>query len=179
MLRVGHGLADTSAPGALTVAHPEVPMYESCCSPHEAAHVLRARYGLPVEMYADRPLLTIGAAVEALGVPRTLGEQVRERLSWVPSIPVIADPRERGWTFLIAPPLPYHPVPQRLRIFLQGYGVTLPGRGSRIMLPTSDREPGWHWVSEPEQGRLRLPHRAIVLAAVRLAILQGPDRVPA
>ncbi|WP_433565067.1 hypothetical protein ACQP1O_07090 [Nocardia sp. CA-151230] len=141
--------------------------------------MLRARYGLPVEMYADRPLLTVGAAVEALALPESLGGRVRLRLSWLPSTPVVADPRDRFWTFLVAPPLPYHPVPQRLRTFLQENGVTMPDRGSHIMLPTSDHEPGWHWANEPEPGRLGLPHRAVVLAAIRLSILQGPDRVPA
>ncbi|GAB2544128.1 hypothetical protein [Nocardia heshunensis] len=149
-------------------------MYESCCSPHESAHVLRSRYGLPVEMYADRPLVTVGAAIEALQLPQALGAQVRTRLSWVPSTPVIADPRNRCWTFLLAPPLPYHPVPQRLRTFLRAHDVTVPERGGRIMLPTTDRAPGWRWVSEPEPGSLCLPHRSVVLAAVRLAILDGP-----
>ncbi|GAB0101310.1 hypothetical protein JMUB6875_02740 [Nocardia sp. JMUB6875] len=154
-------------------------MFESCCSTHESAHLLRARYGLPVEMFADRPLITIGAAIEALTLPEPLARQVRLRVSWVPSAPAIADPRDRRWTFLVAPPLPYHAVPQRLRRFLQDHGVTIPARGSRILLPTSDEPSGWHWAGEPEPGRLCLPHRAVLLAAVRLAILQGPDRVPA
>ncbi|MFE3755191.1 hypothetical protein ACFXO9_12850 [Nocardia tengchongensis] len=137
--------------------------------------MLRARYGLPVELYADRPLLTIGAAAEALIVPEPLGRQVLTRLSWLPSAPVIADPRDRSWTFLIAPPLPYHPIPQRLRTFLQRHAVRVPDRGSRIMLPSSDQPPGWHWASEPEPGALRLPYRAMALAAVRLSILEHPD----
>ncbi|GAB2445338.1 hypothetical protein [Nocardia tengchongensis] len=154
-------------------------MFESCCSPHESAHVLRARYGLPVELYADRPLLTVGVAVGALTLPEPLGRQVLHRLSWLPATPVIADPRDRRWTFLVAPPLPNHPVPQRLQIFLRGHSVTVPESGSRIMLPTSDQPPGWHWANEPQPGELRLPYRAMVLAAVRLSILEGPDRLPA
>ncbi|MFE3190792.1 hypothetical protein ACFXHA_17410 [Nocardia sp. NPDC059240] len=130
-----------------------------------------------MEMYADRPLVTVGAAIEALHLPEALAERVRLRLSWVPSTPIIADPRNRFRIFLVAPPLPYHPIPPRLRTFLREHGVTVPERGGRIMLPTTDRAPGWTWVSEPEPGGLRLPHRSLVLAAVRLAILHGPARV--
>ncbi|MEU1207519.1 hypothetical protein [Nocardia sp. NPDC005825] len=166
--------ADTFGTGCTPTVRPEVPMFESCCSPRESAHVLRARYGLPVELYADRPLLTLGAAVEALTLPEPLGRQVLDRLSELPSTPVIADPRDRRWTFLVAPPLPNHRVPQRLRTFLQGYSVTLPAPGTRIMLPTSDQPGGWHWADEPEPGGLRLPHRAVALSAVRRAILEGP-----
>lgn len=154
-------------------------MFESCCSPHESAHLLRARYGLPVQLYADRPLITVGAAVEALTVPEPLGRRVLARLDWLPSAPVIADPRDRRWTFLVTPPLPNHLVPQRLRLFLQSHAVTVPERGSRILLPADDRPCGWHWANEPEPGRLRLPHRAMVLAALRLSILERPDRLPA
>ncbi|QLY30448.1 hypothetical protein [Nocardia huaxiensis] len=46
-------------------------MFESCCSPHESAHLLRARYGLPIEMFADRPLVTVGPAIAALDLSPT------------------------------------------------------------------------------------------------------------
>ncbi|MTE16051.1 hypothetical protein [Nocardia aurantiaca] len=141
--------------------------------------MLRARYGLPVEMYAERPLLTVGAAVEALNLPAPLARRVSVRLSWLPSLPAVAEPRGRRWTFPVAPPLPYHPVPQRLRRFLFDHGVTMPDHGSKILLPTSDETFGRHWAIEPEPGRLCLPHRVVVLAAIRLSILEGPDRVPA
>lgn len=154
-------------------------MFESCRSPHESAHLLRVRYGLPVELFADRPYLTVGRAVEAIGLPERLGRQVREHLAHLPATPAVADPRDRNWLFLVAPPIPYHPVPQQLRCRLLAHGVTLPDTGGRVMLPLSDYPLGWHWASEPEPGRLRLPHRAVVLAAVRQAIVRGADHVSA
>ncbi|MBL1078308.1 hypothetical protein JK358_28265 [Nocardia sp. 2] len=154
-------------------------MFESCCSPYESAHLLRARYGLPVELFADRPLITVGAAIEALTVPEPLARGLHARLAWLPATPAVADPRDRRRTFLLAPPMPYRPVPQRLRRFLHANGVTIPLPGSRIMLPVSDHPSEWHWVSEPESGALRLPPRAVVLAAARLSILQRADPIPA
>lgn len=154
-------------------------MFESCRSPHESAHLLRGRYGLPVELFADRPFLTTGPTVEVIRIPERLCRYVRDELSHVPATPAVADPRDRNWAFLVAPPIPYHAVPQQLRRRLLAHGVTVPETGARVMLPISDFPLGWHWACEPEPGRLRLPHRAVVLGAVRRAILQGADGVSA
>lgn len=164
-------------------------MFESCCSPHESAHLLRARYGLPVEMFADRPFLTSGPQVEAITLPAELGRQVLERLQlgrqmpegpeYLPQSPVVADPRGRRWTILTSPPLPYHPLPQQLQRRLLAHRVTFPQPGSRVMLPTTDQPLGWHWICEPEPGALRLPHRTVVLGAIRLSILAMANNVPA
>ncbi|MFB7722786.1 MULTISPECIES: hypothetical protein [unclassified Nocardia] len=164
-------------------------MFESCCSPHESAHLLRARYGLPVEMFANRPFLSVGPMLEAITLPAGLGRRVLERLrvgrelleraEQLPRPPVIADPRGRRWTLLTAPPAPYHPLPQQLLRRLHAHAVELPEPGTRIMLPTTDLPLGWHWASEPEPGTMRLPHRTVALGAVRLSILAGADNVPA
>ncbi len=155
-------------------------MFESCCSPHESAHLLRARYGLPVKLFADRLYLTTGPDLEAIVVPRTLGEQVRARLAYLSQpTPAVVDPRNRHWTFLTARPTPHHAVPQPLQRRLGHHGVTLPQPGSRVMLPRSDDTLGWRWACEPTPGDLHLPHRALVLGAIRLAILEGTDDVPA
>ncbi|MBF6131634.1 hypothetical protein IU501_01270 [Nocardia otitidiscaviarum] len=154
-------------------------MFESCRSPHESAHLLRVRYGFPVELFADRPYLTVGRAVEAIGLPQRLGRHVRDQLAGLPATPAVADPRGRNWWFLVAPPTPYHAVPQRLLGRLRAHGVTVPAAGGKVMLPVSDYRLGWHWACEPEPGRLSLPHRAMVLNAARSAILRGADHVPA
>ncbi|WP_067830305.1 hypothetical protein [Nocardia inohanensis] len=154
-------------------------MFESCCSPHESAHLLRARFGLPVETFADRPYLTMGSPIEAIELPAELGEQVRGRLTGLPSTPVIADPRDRRWTFLVAAPIPYHVVPLRMRRLLTAYGVTFSVPGARVRLPSSDRAGDWHWASEPTPGRLVIPQRAVILQMIRRLILEGPDSVSA
>ncbi|MEV4205004.1 hypothetical protein [Nocardia salmonicida] len=155
-------------------------MFESCCSPHESAHLLRARYGLPVELFADRLYLTTGHNVEAIVVPSGLSEQVRARLAHLPqATPAIVDPRNRYCTFLTAPTMPYHTVPQPIQRRLGFQGVTVPQPGTRVMLPRSDDQFGWHWACEPTPGRLRLPHRSLVLAAIHLSIHEGADVVPA
>ncbi|MFC9996803.1 hypothetical protein [Nocardia sp. NPDC127526] len=154
-------------------------MFESCCSPYDSAHLLRVRYGLPVEVFADRPYLTIGRTVEALGLPADLGRHVRDALAHRPATPVIADPRDRRWMFLVAPPLPYHRVPAPLQHRLLAHGVSVPQSGTRIMLPRTDGPGSWHWACEPVPGPLVIPHRATVLSAVRQAILQGADHVSA
>lgn len=154
-------------------------MFESCRSPHESAHLLRGRYGLPVELFADRPFLTTGPTVEVIRIPERLCRSVRDELAHLPATPAVADPRDWNWAFLVAPPIPYHVVPQQLRRRLRAHGVTMPETGARVMLPISDYPLGWHWACEPEPGRLRLPHRAVVLGAVRRAILQGADGVSA
>lgn len=158
---------------------PEVPMFESCCSPHESAHLLHSRFGLPVEMFAARLYLTSGDQVEAIEIPAGMGAQVRDRLAELPATPAVADPRDRRWAFLVAAPTPYHGVPVRMRSLLTAYGVTFPARGSRVMLPSSDHPADWHWVSEPKPGHLVIPHRAVVLQAIRKVILEGPDSVSA
>ncbi|WP_067547871.1 hypothetical protein [Nocardia crassostreae] len=154
-------------------------MFESCCSPYESAHLLRTRYGLPVEVFADRPYLTTGRTVETVNLPAELGRRVRLALSDRSATPVIADPRELRWLFLVAPPTPYHPVPNPLLRRLLAYGASVPQPGSRIMLPREDGPEGWHWACEPEPGPLSLPHRVVVLTAVRQAILQGADHISA
>ncbi|MEV6770267.1 hypothetical protein AB0N05_16755 [Nocardia sp. NPDC051030] len=152
-------------------------MFESCHSPFDAAHLLRARYGLPVELFADRPFLISGRTVEAIALPTPLARQVRNRLIDLPSIPAIADPRNRRWTFLVTPPIPYHPVPQQLQSRLTAHGATLPRRGDRIMLPLTDYQLACHWASEPEPGHLRMPHRATIISALRATILDSTAEI--
>ncbi|WP_157556331.1 hypothetical protein [Nocardia acidivorans] len=133
-----------------------------------------------MKLFADRLYLTTGPDLEAIVVPRTLGEQVRARLAYLSQpTPAVVDPRNRHWTFLTARPTPHHAVPQPLQRRLGHHGVTLPQPGSRVMLPRSDDTLGWRWACEPTPGDLHLPHRALVLGAIRLAILEGTDDVPA
>ncbi|MEU4321236.1 hypothetical protein [Nocardia fluminea] len=118
--------------------------------------------------------------MEAIVVPSGLSEQVRARLAHLPqATPAIVDPRNRYYTFLAAPDMPYHTVPQLIQHQCELQGITVPQPGTRVMLPRSDDQFGWHWACEPTPGRLRLPQRSLVLTAIRLSIYEGADVVPA
>ncbi|MFD8098373.1 hypothetical protein ACFV24_02445 [Nocardia fluminea] len=118
--------------------------------------------------------------MEAIVVPSGLSEQVRARLAHLPqATPAIVDPRNRYCTFLTAPKIPYHTVPQPIQRQLRLEGITVLQPGTRVMLPRSDDQFGWHWACELTPGRLRLPQRSLVLAAIRLSISEGADIVPA
>ncbi|WP_147471533.1 hypothetical protein [Nocardia stercoris] len=154
-------------------------MFESCYSPYESAHLLHERFRLPVKVFADQPYLRTGPLIEVVDVAAELGRVVLAQLAPLPAAPVVTDPREQRWIFLVAPPTPYHPVPVSLQRRLRQYATCVPAPGSRVMLPRSDGRDGWHWACEPEPGAMRLPRRWSVLHAVRLAILGGADHVSA
>ncbi|MFD8098429.1 hypothetical protein ACFV24_02745 [Nocardia fluminea] len=118
--------------------------------------------------------------MEAIVIPSGLSEQVRARLAHLPqATPTIVDPRDRYCTFLTAPTIPYHTVPQSIQRQLGFQGIIVLQPGTRVMLPRSDDQFGWHWACEPTPGRLRLPQRSLVLAAIRLSIDEGADVVRA
>ncbi|MEU4414808.1 hypothetical protein [Nocardia salmonicida] len=118
--------------------------------------------------------------MEAIVVPSGLSEQVRARLAHLPqATPAIVDPRNRYCTFLTAPAITYHTVPLAIQRQMELQGITVPQLGTRVMLPRSDDQFGWYWACEPTPGRLHLPQRALVLAAIRLSIYEGAEVVPA
>jgi hypothetical protein len=100
-------------------------MFEGCHSPHEVARLLRHRYGLPVQLLAGRPTITTGSIIGAIVMPPELGRKVLAQLNRNHAAPVIADPAERTWTFLVAPPSPARPVEVPARRCLAGHGVTV------------------------------------------------------
>jgi hypothetical protein len=154
-------------------------MFESCHTPYEVAHLLRMRYGFPVELFAGRPFVTCGPTIEAIAMPAGLGRRVRATLRDAPTVPAVADPRNQRCVFLVAPPHPYRGVDQRFHRPLALHGVIALPFGHRVLLPTSDYPLGWHWVGEPSPGPLRLPCRATLLSAAREAIRQDAAHVPA
>ncbi|QIS16648.1 hypothetical protein [Nocardia arthritidis] len=138
-------------------------MFESCHSPHDIAHLLRHRYGLPVQVIAGRPMITTGSILGAMVMPAELGQRVLAAVEPGYSTPVVADPGERTWTFLVDPVLS---VDVEVRRDLAEHHVTVVPSGRNVMLPATDSPLGWHWAGEPESGVLRLPPRAAVIAAV-------------
>ncbi|WP_024800079.1 hypothetical protein [Nocardia sp. BMG51109] len=152
-------------------------MFESCHSPSDVAHLLRLRFGFPVQLFAGRPFLSCGHAIDAIAMPADIGRLVRDRLRAAPATPAVADARNRRWVFLANPPRPYHGRPDRNRF--ADSGVTVFDAGRRVMLPISDYPLGWHWVSEPVPGRLVLPGSTVVLAAVRETLREELGHVPA
>lgn len=141
-------------------------MFECCHSPTEVAHLLRHQYGLPVQLLAGRPMVTTGSVLAALVMPPELGRKVLATLDRGYTTPVIADPGERTWTFLVAPPSPAAPVEIPVRCSLAGHQVTVVPGGRHVLLPTTDSPLGWHWAGEPAPGVLRLPPRSAVINAV-------------
>ncbi|WP_245562776.1 hypothetical protein [Nocardia araoensis] len=141
-------------------------MFEGCHNSQEVAHLLRHTYGLPVQLLAGRPTITTGSIIGALVMPPELGRKVLVQLDRNHTAPVIADPGERAWTFLVTPPSPARPVEVAVRRCLAGHGVTVVPGGRMILLPSSDSALGWHWAGEPAPGVLRMPPRAAVIDAV-------------
>ncbi|AFU06114.1 hypothetical protein [Nocardia brasiliensis] len=144
-----------------------VPNTERCHSSHEIAHRLRHLYGLPVQLLGGRPVVTTGSVLGAVAMPPDLGRTVLAALERTYAAPVIADPGEHTWIFLVAPPSPARPVEVLVRRYLAGHQVTVLPGGHHIMLPTSDCARGWHWAGEPAPGVLRMPPRTAVLDAVQ------------
>lgn len=136
-------------------------MFETCYSPHDVAHLLRHRYGLPVELSESRPTVVCGARLDAVDMPALLGSRVLEILRDSDIGPVVANPRDTTWTFLIAPPTRPTTTPD-----LTAYGVRVRASGRRVILPMSDRGFGWRWAREPLPGSLRLPAGSAVSAAI-------------
>ncbi|WP_378734784.1 hypothetical protein [Nocardia brasiliensis] len=141
-------------------------MFERCQSPLEIAHLLRHLYGLPVQLVAGRPMVTTGSILGAIVMPPELGREVLAALDHTPPAPVIADPGDRSWTFLVAPPSPARPVEVPVRRGLAAHQVVVVPGGRNIMLPTTDSALGWHWAAEPTPGALRMPPRTAVIDAV-------------
>ncbi|MFC8526357.1 hypothetical protein [Nocardia sp. NPDC057227] len=141
-------------------------MFESCHSPHDVAYLLRHRYGLPVQLFAGRPTVSTGSVLGAVVMPPELGRAVLNRLERERPAPVIADPGDGSWTFLVTPPIPAAPLDIHERHTLAGHRVTVVPSGRHVMLPTVDSSLGYHWVGEPGAGALAMPARGAVLAAV-------------
>ncbi|MEU8895425.1 hypothetical protein [Nocardia sp. NPDC048505] len=145
-------------------------MFESCHNPHEVAHLLRRRFGLPVQLLAGRPMITTGSIIGALVMPPNLGCEVLGALDSELQTPVVADPGGRTWTFLVAPPSPGKPVDIATRSHLAAHEVTVVPSGRYVLLPTTDSLLGWHWAAEPAPGVLRMPPRNAVIDAVHRVI---------
>ncbi|MFC9893451.1 hypothetical protein ACFVMC_07135 [Nocardia sp. NPDC127579] len=150
-------------------------MFESCHSPHEIAHLLRRRFGLPVQLLAGRPMITTGSVIGALVMPPYLGGEVLGALDPELQAPVVADPGNRTWTFLVTPPSLGKPVDTAVRSQLAAHQVTVVPGGRFVLLPTTDSTLGWHWAAEPAPGTLRLPPRTAVIEAIhRVIALHAP-----
>ncbi|MFX0574193.1 hypothetical protein [Nocardia nepalensis] len=139
--------------------------------------MLRHRYGLPVQLLAGRPMITTGSILGALVMPPDLGRKVLATLDRTFTAPVVADPGERTWTFLVAPPSPPHPVEISVRQCLAGHHVTVIPGGRHVLLPSTDSPLGWHWAGEPAPGVLRIPPRSAVIKAVhQVTTMRAPSR---
>ncbi len=141
-------------------------MFERCHSPNEAAHLLRHRFGLPVQLLAGRPVVTTGSLLGGVVMPPELGRKVLATLDRQMTAPVVADPGDRTWTFLVTPPSPVTPVDVHVRRCLAGHQVTVIPGGRHLLLPSTDSRLGWHWAAEPAPGVLRMPPRSAVIGAI-------------
>lgn len=148
-------------------------MFESCYTPVDIAHLLRHRYGLPVELTADRATVVCGPRIGALDLPSALGRRVLGLLADT-CPPVISDQRDTQWTFLIEPLMPSS-APRFIDL-----GVVPRRAGRRILLPMSDSGFGCRWASRPRPGPLHLPAGSDVLDAIeRLNPVPSPQPLEA
>ncbi|MGV9676661.1 hypothetical protein ACWDSJ_15395 [Nocardia sp. NPDC003482] len=150
-------------------------MFESCYTPADVAYLLRCRYGLPIEFVAARPAVTCGPGIGAVTMPVDLGDRVLTLLD--ERSPVVANPRETAWTFLVAPGPPDQ-APRVHNALVPGPpGRTSPrtprdpavivhAPGYRVLMPMSDHGFGWRWACEPIAGPPRLPSCGRVLDLV-------------
>ncbi|MBB5915740.1 hypothetical protein BJY24_004652 [Nocardia transvalensis] len=103
-------------------------------------------------------------------MPAPVGAKV---LAAVPMpIPVLGDPRESRWTFLVRPNCP---VPSCLAEVLADREVTVADRGRVVMLPRSDRGWGARWVSQPDGVVNALPGLARILREAYTNSLPVPE----
>ncbi|RJO76827.1 hypothetical protein D5S18_11385 [Nocardia panacis] len=141
-------------------------MFELCRSPHDIVDLLRYQFGLPVQLVAGRPMIATGSVLSAVVMPAALGTPVLAALDCDYIAPVVADPGDRTWTFLVTPPAPALPVEVPLRRALAVHAVTIVPAGRNLMLPCTDSPQGWHWAATPTPALLRLPPRSTILSAV-------------
>lgn len=139
-------------------------MLESCCTPVDIAHLLHGRYGLPAEPAVGYVTVLCGPMLGAVDMGADRGVLVLSILQDEPALPVIADPRDRKWTFLV------DMLASRAGELSSGVStglldVVVRTAGSRVFLPTADAGASWRWVREPARGRLRLPTVTDVLDA--------------
>lgn len=145
-------------------------MFESCYTPVDIAHLLRHRYGLPVELTADRVTVVCGPRIGALDLPSTLGRRVLALLAdTCPA--VISDERDTRWTFLVEPLTLSSPAR------FTDLGVVPRRAGRRVLLPMSDKGFGCRWASRPSPGPLHLPAGSDVLDAIE-RLRTGPSCHP-
>ncbi|MBF6397898.1 hypothetical protein IU438_19080 [Nocardia cyriacigeorgica] len=141
-----------------------------CQSVHEMAYAYRHRFGLPVEVLADRPLLITGDDVAAVAMPQPLGRVVRDRLvgAGQASVPVITHLRHPRWIFLVRPDDTIDMPPSAT---LSAFGVDVLRPDKRVWLPHLYASIGWRWESEPQPamqtGRPAVPACSLVLATAR------------
>ncbi|BDU04606.1 hypothetical protein [Nocardia cyriacigeorgica] len=147
-------------------------LLQLCQTAHEMAHAHRHRFGLPVDVIVDRPVLIIGVEVAAGAMPRPLGRVVRDHLirAGVASTPVITHLRHPRWIFLVGSDCSARP-PYAL---LSAFGVDILRAGKRVWLPHLNTSVGWRWGSEPHlvtpNGRPAVPAYRQLLAATRAVV---------
>lgn len=124
-------------------------------------------WGLPVslDVAKHRLVVVVGAVVDAITMPDTLGEKVLGELRvMMLAGPVVASPDGTWWTFLTRPATaPRVDVPgslRRLRIYCVPRGATavIPTRADATEATT------WTWVQPPRRDRW-LPSWHMVIAA--------------
>ncbi|MGF6885136.1 hypothetical protein ABIA39_003289 [Nocardia sp. GAS34] len=140
-------------------------MFESCYTPTDVAHLMRFRYHLPAILAAGRPAVQCDVRIGAVDMPVHLGAQVLGLLGGRHSVPVVTNPRDTVWTFLVASH-PDRALDAQRAHRLSDYGVTVRRPGQRVLLPMSDNGFGGRWASKPTPGRLPLPPRSTVLDAI-------------
>ncbi|MBF6093961.1 hypothetical protein [Nocardia cyriacigeorgica] len=148
-------------------------LLQVCQSVHEVVYVYRHRFGFPVEVVADRPLLITGRDMTAVSMPQPLGRVVRDHLvrAGVASVPVITHLKHPRWIFLVGLDRPTDTPSSGM---LAAFGVDVVRADKRVWLPHLYASVGWRWESEPHpmspSGRPAVPVRAELLTTTRAVV---------
>jgi hypothetical protein len=121
------------------------------------------RLGWPVtvEVAERRLAVALGRVVDAVTMPAGLAVQVHAGLGIaLQGGPVIAHTEGGRWTFLTQPASPGLLVDELV------HGVRHIGAGAYTMLPVSQADQGWRWITEPRPNQT-LPSPYAVVAMVR------------
>ncbi|MGW0048946.1 hypothetical protein [Nocardia cyriacigeorgica] len=144
-------------------------LLQVCQSVHEMAYVYRHRFGFPVDVVADRPLLITGKHIAALAMPQPLGSVVRNRLihAGAASVPVITHLKHPRWVFLVGSS---QPMIETQPATLAAFGVEALGPAKKVWLPHRDTSVGWRWASEPQPTTAPTDQAAVPACSQVLAV---------
>jgi hypothetical protein len=150
---------------------PELSQLDACRDRYQAEW----SWSVSVDVENQRLIVPVGAELDAVTMPASLGEKVhQELLIAMLAGPVLRDPSGRWWTFLVKPNLK---VRSELLAELRRLKVYPTPTGAHVILPNAvDGTDGmWRWIQQPQQHRPLCPGSVVIGLARRIAATQLPQ----